>query len=281
MPAFPRKIKSSPTCRRRRFGVILQGGNAPAGIQPLFDRERKPASQDLSGISVIEFETIVRLLASVIVGYLLGSIPFAHLVARRRGIDIFATGSTRAGTANVFWNISRRNGVLVFAADAIKGALAIAVARLLDVEEPALILAGAAAVVGHWKSIFTRFRGGDGMVTLAGATLALVPWLAVLGVAIGICAVLLTRRSPFRSSFGIAACFLVLLAVSQSFPQFQDERLLVLELSALALLVIFHNVLIHRRRAPLLASGRNKSGGETEFHVLDDADLDPDFPEDC
>ena len=219
-------------------------------------------------------DVIVRLLAALIVGYLLGSIPFAHLVARRRGIDIFATGSTRAGTANVFWNISRRNGMLVFAADAIKGALAIAVARLLGVEENHLIFAGGAAVAGHWKSIFTRFRGGDGMVTLLGVTFALTPALAVLGVAVGSAAVLLTRRLPFRSSCGIAACFAVLLAVSQYFPGFQDTRVFVLELSGLALLVIAHNVLIHRRRAPLLDANRQQFGtpelGEEED--LEDGD---------
>lgn len=217
---------------------------------------------------------MVRLLAAMIVGYLLGSIPFAHLVARRRGIDIFATGSTRAGTANVFWNISRRNGILVFAADATKGALAIAVARLLVGTEydHTLILAGGAAVAGHWKSIFTRFRGGDGMVTLVGVTVALTPLLALLGIAVGSAAVLLTRRLPFRSSCGIAACFAVLLAVSQSFPDFHEERVFVLELSALALLVILHNVLIHRRRAPLLAAHR-----ESFDLPADEDDLDADF----
>lgn len=218
-------------------------------------------------------DIIIRLLAASIVGYLLGSIPFAHLVARRRGIDIFATGSTRAGTANVFWNISRRNGILVFAADAIKGALAIALARLLDVPDYALILAGAAAVAGHWKSIFTRFRGGDGMVTLLGVTLALTPLLAILGIAIGSAAVLLTRRSPFRSSCGIAACYAVLLAITQYFPDFQDQQLFVRELSALALLVIVHNILIHRRRAPLLASHRQ------QFPPSDDEVADDDDPD--
>ena len=219
-------------------------------------------------------DIIIRLLAASIVGYLLGSIPFAHLVARRRGIDIFATGSTRAGTANVFWNISRRNGILVFAADAIKGALAIALARLLDVPDYALIFAGAAAVAGHWKSIFTRFRGGDGMVTLLGVTVALTPLLAILGIAIGSAAVLLTRRSPFRSSCGIAACYAVLLALTQYLPDFQTQQLFVRELSALALLVIVHNILIHRRRAPLLAPHRQ------QFPPSDaDADTDDDDPD--
>ncbi len=204
-----------------------------------------------------EFLLIQKLLASVVVGYLMGSIPLAHLIARRRGIDIFATGSMRAGTANIFWNISRRNGMLVFAGDALKGWLAVKIASLLGVPESALILAGGAAVAGHWKSVFTRFRGGDGMVTLVGVTAALVPFgLLVAGVALGFGAVLLTRRSPFRSSFGIAVCYALLLLATQTIPAFHLARLLTMQATVLALLVIFHNVLIHRRHAPILAASR-------------------------
>ena len=229
-----------------------------------------------------ELALIQSLIASIVVGYLLGSIPLAHLVARRRGIDIFATGSTRAGTANVFWNISRRNGILVFAGDAAKGFLAIKFAILFGVPDQALIVAGLAAVAGHWKSVFTRFRGGDGMVTLLGVTVALTPILSVLGIVVGIIAVLLTRRSPFRSSIGIAACFIVLLGVSHTVGQFENHQLFVKELSVLALLVIFHNVLIHRNRAPGLAESNIAPDSDDDLDDLDDfpdAGLEPDFSE--
>ena len=221
-----------------------------------------------------ELVLVQRFLAAIVVGYLLGSIPLAHLVARRHGIDIFATGSTRAGTANVFWNISRRKGVLVFAGDAAKGFLAVEFARLLGIPDSALILAGGAAVAGHWKSIFTRFKGGDGMVTLVGVTVALTPVLSIIGVGVGLVAVLLTRRSPFRSSLGIIACFSVLLVTSQYFSYFSSMRILVMELSVLALLVIFHNVLIHRRHAPLLAARKGTSRIGDEIDEILDPDLD-------
>ena len=226
-----------------------------------------------------ELLLIQRLLAAILIGYLLGAIPLAHLVARRRGIDIFASGSTRAGTANVFWNISRRNGILVFAGDAFKGFLAVQIAALLGVPDNALILAGGAAVAGHWKSIFTRFRGGDGMVTLVGVTFAMTPVLTLLGVVVGVVAVLLTRRSPFRSSLGILACFAVLFVVSQTFPQFYSERLAVMELSVLALLVIFHNVFIHRLHAPLVSSGSVDPQGDAELQVIADPELEGEFTE--
>ncbi|MDE2778537.1 MAG: glycerol-3-phosphate acyltransferase [Chloroflexota bacterium] len=226
-----------------------------------------------------ELALIQSVIASIVVGYLLGSIPLAHLVARRRGIDIFATGSTRAGTANVFWNISRRNGIMVFAGDAAKGFLAIKFAILFGVPDQALIVAGLAAVAGHWKSVFTRFRGGDGMVTLLGVTVALTPVLSLLGIVVGIVAVLLTRRSPFRSSIGIAACFIVLLGVSHTVGQFENHQLFVKELSVLALLVIFHNVLIHRIRAPALAESAIDPDSDDDLDDFPDAGLEPDFSE--
>ncbi len=227
-----------------------------------------------------------KLLAAIVVGYLLGSLPLAHVMASRRGIDIFATGSTRAGTANVFWNISRRRGILVFAGDAIKGFLAVQFANLLGVPDSALILAGGAAVAGHWKSIFTRFRGGDGMVTLVGVTFALVPVLSLIGITLGVATVLLTRRSPFRSSMGVTVCFGVMMVISQTVPYYDGERLdgdplAVMELSIVALLVIFHNVFIHRLRAPAIAERTDEGQGEVELGELVEPSLEPDLPEKC
>ena len=61
---------------------------------------------------------ILQLIASGVIGYLLGALPFAQWVARYiKGVDIFNTGTTLAGTANVFWNVGRRSALLVFIGD--------------------------------------------------------------------------------------------------------------------------------------------------------------------
>ena len=122
---------------------------------------------------------IQKLIAAIVVGYLLGSIPFAHIAARLKGVDIFATGNFQAGTANVFWNISRRTGLIVFMCDVAKGAVSVLIADLLGIPVALIVIAGAAAVLGHWKSLFTGFKGGDGMATLLGVTLTLTPTIAV------------------------------------------------------------------------------------------------------
>jgi len=217
-----------------------------------------------------DFTLLQKLLASLLVGYLLGSVPFAHLAARFKGVDIFETGNRRAGTANVFWNVSRRTGVLVFAADLAKGSLAVVIAQLLDLEGPLVILAGGAAVVGHWKSVFTGFRGGDGMAALLGVTLTLVPALGLWCIGVGFVAVVLSWRSPYRSAVGIAVCFSTMLGLGL----FLQYRLgLVYGLTGLALLVLTHNVLIRRRLAAAGVSPRDEFD-ELDLGVDDSGDPD-------
>jgi glycerol-3-phosphate acyltransferase PlsY len=219
---------------------------------------------------------IQRLLASILVGYLLGSVPFAHLAARLKGVDIFNTGSRRAGTANVFWNVSRRIGAVVLAADVAKGSLTVIIAGLLNIQGPLVLLAGAAVVVGHWNSIFTGFRGGDGMATLMGVTLTLVPALALLGIIIGLITVLLFWRSPLRSAGGIASCFIALLGLSL---YFRIELDLVFGLVILAALVLSHNLLITRRLAGCSSSDEIGLDIDLESDKETNSDLGPTAPE--
>ena len=193
-----------------------------------------------------------KLLAVVLVGYLLGAVPFAHLAGRLRGVDMFQTGSTRAGAANLYWNVGRRIGVVVLFADAAKGALAIIIAGLMGISGPLLLLAGGAAVLGHWKSVFTRFRGGDGMAVLIGVSLTLMPLLAFISGMVGLAATFIAIKSSFRSALGMAVSFTAMLGLSQM-EYFQADRELVPALTILAVLIMVHNILIHWRHAGLVA----------------------------
>ena len=210
-----------------------------------------------------------KLLAVVLVGYLLGAVPFAHLAGRLRGVDMFQTGSTRAGAANLFWNVGRRIGLVVLFADAAKGSLAIFIAGLMGISGPLLLLAGGAAVLGHWKSVFTGFRGGDGMAVLIGVSLTMIPLLAFVSGMTGLVFAIITIKSTFRSAFGMAVSFTVMLGLSQFLEFFQGEQELAVALSLLAVLVMAHNILIHRRHAGIVA--RNDLGPGLN---LDNLDLD-------
>ena len=206
--------------------------------------------------------------------YLLGALPFAQLAARLRGVDVFSTGSTLAGTANVFWNVGRRTGALVFVGDVAKGAAAIWVARQLEVPPQLLPVAGGAAIAGHWKSVFSGFRGGDGMAPLMGASLALVPELAVPSAALGFATVLLLRKNSLRSTWGIIACFAAMLGLSQLY---QIERDLTGGLAVLAALVLLRSAFARRRRAPAYRRHRPEAelADEDEDEEESELELDP------
>ena len=197
-----------------------------------------------------DFVLIERVLAAMLVGYLLGSIPFASLAGRLKGVDIYTTGSRNAGTANVFWNIGRRIGTLVFVGDVAKGTLAIIIAWLLALSGPLVLLVGAAALLRHWKSLFAGFKGVDGMATMIGLLVTLVPPLGLLGLASGTAVVLLRRRSALRSAWGMAFGMLVMLSLSL---YYQIDRPMVMGLAGLTMLVLSRNIIGHQRRGSLPA----------------------------
>ena len=185
------------------------------------------------------------LFLALLLGYLLGSIPIAALVTRRHQLDIFSIGSGQPGAANVFLNVGRRSGVLVSAGDAAKGALSVIVASRLGVEEGWVLLPTAAAIAGHWRSIFTRFRGGDGLATLLGATIALLPLHGTFAVVIGIALGFVVRHVAHPTLWAGLACYFFLLGRSLIY---QEDILITLGVVLLALIVLAHIVIGHYRR---------------------------------
>lgn len=106
----------------------------------------------------------------IVTAYLLGSVPFAYLVSKRRaGLDIRNVGSGNAGATNVLRELGAGPAVTVLAADVVKGLLPVAVAQALDAPVWVQGATATAAVLGHVFPIFLGFRGGKGVATAAGA----------------------------------------------------------------------------------------------------------------
>jgi acyl phosphate:glycerol-3-phosphate acyltransferase len=108
-------------------------------------------------------------------GYLLGSISFALLFARLRGINLREIGSGNLGATNAGRALGRKTGVLVFVLDAAKGAVPAWAWMTWGAEPEFAILAGLGAYLGHIWPIYLKFRGGKGVATLIGALLILAP----------------------------------------------------------------------------------------------------------
>ena len=209
---------------------------------------------------------ILLLIASGVIGYFLGALPFAQWVSRYvKGVDIFNTGTKLAGTANVFWNVGRRSALLVFAGDVGKGSAAVAVAWALGVEAPLTLVAAAACIVGHWVSVFSSFRGGDAMTPLIGVSLALLPVLTVLAAVVGVATVLLMRNRSLRSSWGIFTGFALMLGLSFAY---RVDVELVTGLTVLAVLVLLRSMIVRRR-----------IGSSDHEGILEELEPDPDLPQ--
>ena len=111
----------------------------------------------------------------ILLGYLVGSLPFGFWIGRLRGIDMRTYASGRTGATNVYRALGARLALLTGVLDFLKGAVVVLAARALLHDEAAAALAGAAAIAGHNWSVFLNFKGGAGGSTGAGALLALNP----------------------------------------------------------------------------------------------------------
>ncbi len=117
-------------------------------------------------------------LIAAVVGYALGAVNPAAIVARVFGVDLRATGSGNPGATNVGRALGARWGVVVGFLDVLKGFLPAWVFGYL-VGQTAGEVAGLAAVVGHITSPYLRGRGGKGVATTLGAILGVQPLLAI------------------------------------------------------------------------------------------------------
>ncbi|MCP4543334.1 MAG: glycerol-3-phosphate acyltransferase [Chloroflexi bacterium] len=123
----------------------------------------------------------MKVLLLVVLGYLLGSIPFAYIAGRlKRRVDIRTVGSRNAGAYNVMLEVGRLPGIIVMVLDLAKGATPVLLARWLELPPWAQVGGGMAAVVGHCFPFYLGllglgFRGGMGLAASLGALLALMP----------------------------------------------------------------------------------------------------------
>ncbi len=146
---------------------------------------------------------------AALIGYLCGSVSFALLIARAKGLDLRAVGSGNAGATNAGRALGRRFGVLVYLLDAAKGALPAALALLLAPEGCAPLelaaAAGAGAYAGHVYPVWFGFRGGKGVATYSGALLVLAPSAVLAGAGVLLLVGLGSRMMSLASiSFGLA-----------------------------------------------------------------------------
>lgn len=211
---------------------------------------------------MIDFNLAAAVIISTLIAYLMGALPIAVWISRRRGVDIFNVGTGLPGASNVRRQVGNVPGGLVLIGDMAKGAIAIVAAQLMGVQELWLLLPCFAIVAGHWRPIFTGFRGGDGLAPLGGAILVMFPpFSGFLAVLIGSLVMLGGQKLPYTSLLGLVVAVAVLLLLTASNAQ---QLPLAVGVGVIASSVLLHASVGHRRR--------NSDDVEIEQEDADDAE---------
>ena len=192
----------------------------------------------------------MRIALSVIAGYLAGSIPTGYwLVRALRSEDIRKTGSGNIGATNVWRTYGAKLGVPVMFLDTLKGFVPALLATVY-VGHLAGVLAGGAAMLGHWRPLFLRFaKGGKAVATCGGAFFGVAPVVGGLGAAVWILVFVLFRYASVASIVAAVSLPLIALVLEEPWP--------VIAFGSIAALAV---ILLHRPNI-----SRLRAGTETRF----------------
>ena len=187
----------------------------------------------------------------ILFGYLLGSCPWGYWLVRVfKHQDIRKVGSGNIGATNVWRTYGWRLGLPVVVLDVLKGFVP-ALLGVVYVSHLAGILAGAAAMLGHFRPLFLRFaKGGKMVATCGGVMFGVAPWVALTAGVVWLAAFLLVRYASVASI--LAGIALPVAAAAFGYPTS------VVVFGALAALAILY---LHRGNL-----GRLRAGTEHRFH---------------
>lgn len=202
-------------------------------------------------------------IASLILAYLLGSIPFGHIIVKlKTGQDVRASGSGATGATNVLRTAGKTLGILTFVLDIVKGVMAVVAARWLTGvgwSATTWIVAGAAmlAIIGHIFPVWLGFKAGKGVATGLGVFLAIAPVASLCAFAAFILIVAKTKYVSLGSIIGTVGMIpLILFWNGWVWPNPFLTQMLVAITIVTAVIVFKHRDNIKR----LMAGTENKFG---------------------
>jgi glycerol-3-phosphate acyltransferase PlsY len=191
----------------------------------------------------------------VVLAYLLGSLSFAVIVSKAMRLDDPRSyGSGNPGATNVLRSGNKLAAIFTLLLDAIKGIVAVLIARFLAERlgygDGVVALAGLAAFLGHLYPVFFRFQGGKGVATAAGVLLALNPWVGLASLGTWLAIAIVTRYSS------LAALVTALLA-SVYVYLFSGDSQIVVAVAVMSVLLIWR----HRANITKLLNGTESKLG--------------------
>jgi glycerol-3-phosphate acyltransferase PlsY len=212
---------------------------------------------------------IAKFAAVVLVGYLLGSIPFGVIVSKwYAGVDVTRYGSGKMGATNVMRVAGKKAAALAVILDLLKGVAAVTFAGFLFGHEYLLVgesslwlarsgqvAAALCAMAGHKWSVFLKFHGGRGVAPFFGGLLALCPLAALFGGEVLIIGASLTRYASLGSITGAVGSYTILvpLTIVNGYP---------VEYLIYALIGAIFIIVVHRDNISRLLAGTERRLGE-------------------
>ena len=167
-------------------------------------------------LALITQKMFFKISGTILVAYFIGAIPFSSMISSKYGKNLFNQGSKKAGAANVLRTSGVKPAIFAFTADFTKGSVTILVARFLGFDNIFVLMIASSTILGHWKSVFNRMRGGDGFATLGGITLVMYSLPGVIAV---VCAFLINYFSKvfkYPSTLCIPAGYFILVLYTKN-----------------------------------------------------------------
>jgi glycerol-3-phosphate acyltransferase PlsY len=196
----------------------------------------------------------MKIVLTLIICYILGSIPFGYIVGELiKKIDIREYGSGNIGASNAFRILGPYWAILVLLGDFSKGFFSIYLSNFINNGDLIiLIIAGLAVICGHDWSIFLKFKGGKGIASTFGVIFAINPIISISGGIIWGLTIILKRYSSLSSILSLISMTLLMILLHQ--PK---------EYIILSLILLFLAILRHKENIKRLKNGKEAKFGNT------------------
>ena len=183
---------------------------------------------------------MLSIFLGAMMAYLLGSIPSGLWIGRKFfQIDIRQHGSGNLGATNSFRILGKKAGTIVLLMDLLKGSISVLLLKQMDSHGVSPLIIALFAVIGHTYPLFANFKGGKAVATFAGIILAYQPVLFLVGLAIFIVTLAISKMVSFTSMLTISIGVLLSL-------YFQDIILTIIALLADIFIIYRHRTNIQR-----------------------------------
>lgn len=205
---------------------------------------------------------MIYAIITIVLAYLLGSIPSGFLIGKFHGIDIRTVGSCNTGATNVTRCISKKAGIFCFFCDFFKGAIPVVIAMLLSPLPWVQLAAFGAAVAGHIFPVYLKFKGGKGVATAAGGAFAIAPLPLIAALAVWYIVFRISRYVSLASIIAAVVLPLGALILRLSFDPVSCQRIFRVPTATVIVLAVIGALAVYKHRSNI---SRLLNGTENRF----------------